>query len=82
MFSWKTDFNKLDYLDSVVFLTKRGQVLYGIVRSEYDYDENFSGHYIEDEEYDHYYEDDVLCWCYIQDLIVFIPPEIRDKIET
>ena len=82
MFKWEADFRKLSYLDNVVFLTKRGQMLYGIVRNEYDYDENFSGHYIEDEEYNHYYADDVLCWCYIQDLIVFIPPEIRDKIET
>ena len=82
MFKWETNFDKLDNLDDVVFLTKRGIMLSGVVKSEYDYNDDFSGYYLEDEEYNHYYENDVLCWCYIQDLIVFIPPEIRDKIET
>ena len=81
MFNWETDFDKLSYLDDVIFLTKRGYMLYGVVQSEYDYDDNFSGYYIEDEDHDHFYKEDVLCWCYLHDLIVFIPPEIKDKIE-
>lgn len=82
MFRWETDFSKLSYLDDVIFLTKRGIILSGVVVSEYDYDDNFSGYYIEDADHDHFYADDILCYCLIQDLIVFVPPEIKDKIQT
>ena len=82
MFKWQTAFSKLDYLDDVIFLTKRGIMLSGVVKSEYDYNDDFSGYYLEDADYDHFYKDDILCWCYLQDLIDFVPPEIKDKIQS
>lgn len=82
MFKWETDFSKLDNLDDVIFLTKRGIMLSGVVKSEYDYDDNFSGYHIEDAYYDSFYEDDILCYCFIQDLIDSVPPDIKDKIES
>ena len=81
MFKWETNFDKLDYLDDVVFLTKRGIMLSGVVKSEYDYNDDFSGYYLEDAGYDHFYKDDILCWCYLQDLIDVVPSEIKDKIQ-
>ena len=81
MYKWKTDFNKLDHFDDIVFLTKRGYMLFGTVQSEYDDDDNFSGYFIEDADHDHFYTEDILCWCYLQDLINFVPSKIRNKIE-
>lgn len=52
--------------------------------SKLDYldDDNFSGYHIEDADYDHFYKDDILCWCYLQNLIDVVPPDIKDKIES